>query len=261
MLTEPVTPGAHAGLLFMDGHGYPAVSGGAVIAAATVAVERRLIESADVSRLVFDTVAGTIHASVLLRGTDDQRLADTVRVVNVPSHVVAGGHVVRLQSRELRVDLAFGGVLYAIADSEAVGISLSDATVPELYRVALQIRAAAGNEVVGVVFTGPPQDPEAHLRSVVVTGGRVDRSPSVTGTSAVIAVLDAMGLFDEGQTFVHESLIGTLLRGRITRRTVVGERPAIVPEIEGSAWITGEHTFLFDEDDPLRYGSCGRSGL
>ena len=69
-----------------------------------------------------------------------------------------------------------------------------------------------------------------------------------------MAVLDAMGLLDETQPFVHESVAGTLLRGRIVRRTQVGEASAIVPAIEGSAWITGEHAFLVDDDDPFKEG-------
>ena len=69
-----------------------------------------------------------------------------------------------------------------------------------------------------------------------------------------MAVLDAMGLLDEDRHFVHESITGTLFRGRAVRRTVVGEAAALVAEIEGTAWITGEHTFLLDEDDPLREG-------
>jgi len=69
-----------------------------------------------------------------------------------------------------------------------------------------------------------------------------------------MAVVDAMGLIGSGTPFVHESLIGTHFTGRITARTTVGEYPAIVPEIEGAAWITGEHTFLIDEDDPLKEG-------
>ena len=69
-----------------------------------------------------------------------------------------------------------------------------------------------------------------------------------------MAVIDAMGLLAEDQTFVHESLIGTRFNGRIAGRTAVGEYQAIVPEIEGAAWITGEHTFLIDEGDPLKEG-------
>jgi proline racemase len=93
------------------------------------------------------------------------------------------------------------------------------------------------------------------LRNVTIfADAEVDRSPCGTGTAAVMAVVDAMGLLDEGKPFVHESLIGTRFNGRIAGRTAVGEYQAIVPEIEGSAWITGEHTFLIDDTDPLREG-------
>ena len=82
----------------------------------------------------------------------------------------------------------------------------------------------------------------------------MDRSPCGTGTAAVMAVIDAMGLLAGDRPFVHESLIGTRFLGRVVGRTAVGEHDAILPEIEGSAWITGEHTFLIDEGDPLREG-------
>lgn len=254
MLTEPVAPGSHAGLLFMDGEGYPALSGGAVMAAATIALERRLIDVADASRLAFDTPAGTVYAAAQLHIAGERRRVDTVTVTNVPSYVLSGGRSLHVGPRELRVDVAFGGALYAIVDTEAIGIGLTGATLPELLRLAARIREAAAGDITGVVFTGPPRDPEAHLRSIVVPGGRVDRSPSVTGTSAVMAVLDAMGLLEDAMPFVHESLAGTLLRGSVAHRTQVNETPAIVPRIEGSAWITGEHTFLVDDDDPLKEG-------
>src|SRR5436190_409686 len=95
----------------------------------------------------------------------------------------------------------------------------------------------------------------ADLRNVTVfADAEVDRSPCGTGTAAVMAVVDAMGLLADAQPFVHESLIGTRFNGRVTARTTVGEYPAIVPEIEGSAWITGEHTFIVDDADPLKEG-------
>jgi proline racemase len=166
------------------------------------------------------------------------------------------------------VDVAFGGMFYAIADTEATGIPLTGSRLPELRRLGVEIRAsinAAGaithpiddslSGVAAVIFTGPPQDPEAHLRNVTVFGdGAIDRSPCATGTSAVMAVLDAMGLLEDGQPFVHESVIGTLHRGHIARRTQVADFPAIVTEIEGNAWIIGEQTFFIDDDDPLKDG-------
>ncbi len=271
VLTEPASPQAHAGLLFMDADGYPTMSGHAVIAATTIAIERDLLMTCDDGHgdiaIVFDTPAGSVHVRARLQTRGSSRRVDSVAFANVPSFVHTAAHPVRLGTRELRVDVAFGGAFYAIADTEAIGIALRSERLPDLRRLGIEIRdslnaayqvhhptesALAG--VGGVVFTGPPEDPEAHLRSVTVAGGALDRSPSGTGTSAVMAVLDAMGLLPSDQTFVHESLTGALFRGRAIRRTMVGDRPALVPEVEGTAWITGDHTFVIDDDDPLRDG-------
>ena len=285
MLTEPVAPGSDAGVIFLQNDGYPSVSGHGIIAVATIAIEAGLLAFGGSTqlrppvaevRIAFDTPAGTVHALARLQSQGDRQRVDSVMFTNVPAFVLSGGHTVRLglpradsrASRELRVDVAFGGLFYAIVDTEAIGIPLIASRLPELRRLGVEIRAsinASGSMthpiddtlsgVAAVVFTGPPQDPEAHLRNVTVfADGSVDRSPCATGTSAVMAVLDAMGLLQEGEPFVHESVIGTLHRGRLSRRTQVGDYPAIVAEIEGSAWITGEHTFYVDEDDPLKDG-------
>jgi trans-L-3-hydroxyproline dehydratase len=275
MLTEPVAPGSDAGIIFLQNDGYPAISGHGVIAVATIAIEAGLIvfggpDQADSAerRVVFDTPAGTIHARARLQSRGDRIAVDSVVFTNVPSFVVSGGLVVRLGSRDLRVDVAFGGVFYAIADTESIGIPLTPSRLPELRRLGGEIRASINaaaspthpvedslSGVAAVIFTGPPQDPEAHLRNVTVfADGAVDRSPCATGTSAVMAVLDAMGLLQDDQPFVHESVIGTLHRGHVLRRTQVGDYPSIVADIEGSAWVTGAHTFYIDEDDPLKDG-------
>jgi proline racemase len=274
LLTEPVSPGSHAGVLFMHNEGYSTMCGHGVIAVTTIAIERHLIAGPDVgagadgAALVFDTPAGTVHARARVVGTADQPRVDSVAFINVPSFVYAAGQPVKVGTRELRVDIAFGGAFYAIVDTEAIGIPLDVPRLPELRRMATDIKASleASTRIVhpaetglaglyGVIFTGPPHDPEAHLRNLTVfADAEVDRSPCGTGTSAVMAVLDAMGLLPSAEAFVHESLIGTLFRGRVTRRTQVGDLPAIVPEIEGSAWITGDHTFHINEDDPLREG-------
>jgi proline racemase len=278
MFTDPVAPGSDAGLLFFHNEGYPAISGHGAIAAATIALERKLFwassggagrpDAAGREALVaLDTVAGTVHVRARLVSRGDNRSVDSVILTNVPAFVLIGGHAVRVGSRQLRVDVAFGGAFYAIVDTEAIGIPLDESRLPELRRLGVDIRATLNmqamshpiddtlSDVEGVIFTGPPQDPEAHLRNVTVfANGAVDRSPCATGTSAVMAVLDAMGLLQDDQAFVHESIIGTLHRGRVTARTQVGEYAAIITEIEGTAWVTGEHTFFVDEDDPLRDG-------
>jgi proline racemase len=204
---------------------------------------------------------------VRLKEGGAQRRADSVVFTNVPCFVHAAACPVRLGTRELKVDVAFGGAFYAIVDTEAVGIPLRPERIADLRRLASDIRNALNSAmqidhpaepalggVAGVVFTGPPEDPEAHLRSVTVTGSAVDRSPSGTGTSAVMAVLEAMGLLPGDQAFVHESLTGAIFRGRAVNRTLVGDRQALVPEVEGTAWVTGEHRFLVDDDDSYRDG-------
>jgi len=286
LLTEPVSPGSDAGVLFMHNEGYSTMCGHGIVAVTTIAVERGLLAPAAAgasappaggeAALVFDTPAGTVHATARLVGNGDHPRVDSVAFVNVPSFVYSAGHAVKVGAgfdssrgrRELRVDVAFGGAFYAIADTEAIGIPLEVRRLPELRRMATEIKESLESTLTivhpaepgltglyGVIFTGPPNDPEAHLRNLTVFADEeVDRSPCGTGTSAVMAVLDAMGLLPPNQPFVHESVIGTLFRGRIVRRTQVGDLPAIVPEIQGSAWITGEHTFLIDDEDPLREG-------
>jgi proline racemase len=192
----------------------------------------------------------------------------TVSFVNVPSFVLFGGLSVRLENRNVRVDVAFGGAFYAIVDSEAAGLGIETAYLPELRRVGMKIARAVDaahriehpleprlTGVEGTIFTGPPSDQRADLRSVTVfANAEVDRSPSGTAMSAVMAVLKAMGLLSDNATFLNEGLIGTLFRGRVTGGTVVGEHEAILPEIEGAAFITGEHTFIVEDDDPQREG-------
>ena len=199
-----------------------------------------------------------------MRGTR----VDSVRFENVPSFVLHGGVPVRLGSRELRADVAFGGAFYAIVDSEAAGIPVIPERLGELRAAGMAIKRAVEaavsvahpdepglHGIYGTIFTGPPSG-EADLRNVTIFAeAEVDRSPCGTGTAAVMAVLAAMGLLGAGQTFTHESIIGTTFQGRVLRDTVVGDdHAAIVPEIEGSAYVTGESTFVLDERDPLRYG-------
>jgi trans-L-3-hydroxyproline dehydratase len=186
----------------------------------------------------------------------------------VPSFVLHPALEVKLSGRRIRADVAFGGAFYAIVDSESVGMPIDVEHLPLLRRVGMEIKTAIEaaqtiahplepglRGIYGTIFTGPPSGERADLRNVTIfADAEVDRSPCGTGTCAVMAVIDAMGLLGDDKPFVHESLIGTTFRGRVASRTAVGDRAAIVPEIEGSAWITGEHTFLIDESDPLKDG-------
>jgi len=274
LFTEPVSPGSHAGVLFMHNEGYSTMCGHGVVAVTTIALERGLLlPGGDGASIVYDSPAGTIRARARVRaggGTEDAEAVrvESVAFVNVPSFVLYGGLTVKLASRQIRADVAFGGAFYAIVDSEAVGLPIDAGHLPELRRIGMEIKHAIEDVytiahplepglhgIYGTIFTGPPSDERGDLRNVTIfADAEVDRSPCGTGTAAVMAVIDAMGLLSDDRPFVHESLIGTRFNGRIVSRTEVGDYQAIVPEIEGSAWITGEHTFLVDDEDPLREG-------
>src|SRR5579862_503306 len=247
VLTEPISPGAHAGLLFMHNDGYSPLSGHAVIAATTIALERDLLmPGGDGRTIVYDTPAGIIRA-VATRGGDR---VERVAFVNLPSFVLAGGVVVKLGSRHVRADVAFGGAFFAIVDSEAAGVPIARSHLHELRRTGMAIKdaieaarpvvhplAAGHSGLHGTVFTGPPHGAGADLRGVTVfADSQIDPSPGGCGLAAVMAVVDAMGLLGGDRPFVQEGMLGTRFEARVVRRTTVGELEAIVPEISGEAW-------------------------
>ncbi len=274
LLTEPVTPGAHAGVLFMHNEGWSTMCGHGTIAVATIAVERGLMWDAatppgggDVE-IVLDAPAGPVRALARQCSNEGRVHVPEVSFRNVPSFVLSAGVPVQLGGRRFTADVSFGGAFYAIVDAEAAGLSVDTAKLGELKRVGMAVAREVERLVTvvhpaepgltgiyGTIFTAPPRAAGAHLRNVTVfADAEVDRSPCGTGTAAVMAVLDEMGLLAPDGAFVHESIIGTCFSGRVAARTRVGDHAAIVPEIGGSAWITGEHTFLIDADDPLRAG-------
>jgi proline racemase len=263
LLTLPERPDSDAGVLFMHNEGYSTMCGHGVIAVVTIALEKGLITPRRPDLVVLDTPAGAITA----RARRDGARVDSVRFQNVPSFVLHAGVPVRLQGRDIRADVAFGGAFYAIVDSEAAGIPISAHRLDDLRRAGMAIRAAveaavrvehplepALNGIYGTIFTGSSAS-DADLRNVTIfADAEVDRSPCGTGTCAVMAVLAAMGILGPEQSFTHESIIGSRFVGRIVGETLVGELPAIVPEIEGRAYIVGEHTFVMTENDPFAWG-------
>ena len=278
VLTEPCDPTAHAGVLFMHNEGYSTMCGHGVIAICTIALERGLIGlSGDAPALVLDSPAGLVSARVTRRVSRGAGrsvegaptpLVGSVAFDNVPSFVFHPGLPIAVGARTVPVDVAYGGAFYEVVDSEVAGVPLRREAMPQIRRIgwdiARKVEAAIRvrhptedglHGVYGTVFTGMAERQDADLRNVTVFADhQVDRSPCGTGTAAVMAVLDAMGLLADDRWFSHESIVGTVFRGRVRTRTTVGGYEAIVPEIEGAAWITGEHLFLIDDDDPLRDG-------
>jgi trans-L-3-hydroxyproline dehydratase len=265
LLTEPATADGHAGVLFMHNEGWSTMCGHGIIAVTTVALDRGLMTGV-ADEIRYDTPAGRVVARAHRASAGTARVT-SVSFVNVPSFVFEAGLPLSVGGRTLRVDVAFGGAFYAIVDAESAGVPVLPARLPELRVLGMAIAREVERVrrvvhplddgltgIYGTIFTGPPQG-EADLRNVTVfADAEVDRSPCGTGTAAVMAVLAEMGVLGEDAPFVHESIVGTRFTGRLVGRTRVGEHEAIVPTIEGSAWVTGEHAFHIDGDDPLKAG-------
>jgi trans-L-3-hydroxyproline dehydratase len=188
---------------------------------------------------------------------------------NVPSFVVEMDAAVQVPGLgEIRYDLAFGGAFYVLVDAADVGLTMTAAHFSALVEAGMQIKRAImdNREVVhpfepdlgflyGTIFVGPARQPEVHSRNVCIFAeGEVDRSPTGTGVSARLALHYARRQIDIGQSITVESIIGTRFKGKVVSETSFGGYPAIIPEVEGSAYITGRHEFLIDPNDPLRDG-------
>jgi proline racemase len=266
ILTPPVDPSAHVGVLFIEPLGPVHMCGHGAIAVATMLVEEgRVPVSEPVTSVILDTPAGPVRASAEVR----RGRVVGVTVQNVPAFSVAIQAVVEVpRLGPVEFDLAYGGHFYAIVAAAAVGIGLERRQVPRLIEVGEAIRARIEAEVplvhpampdarglLYIQFFGPARHPDARFRNaVVVAPAGVDRSPCGTGTCARMASLHARGELEVGEAFGHESIIGTLFTGRIAGLTEVAGRAAVVPEVTGRAWMTGRGTLSLDPADPFPGG-------
>jgi proline racemase len=259
-------PDCDAGFVIMEPTEYPAMSGSNTICVATVLLETGMVTMREPeTTLRLEAPAGVVE----VRATCRNGRCESVELTNVPcfaDRLDAPLEVAGLGT--LSVDVAFGGMWFAIADSARLGFALEPAEARELSLVGERIRAAAREqlpcahpdnpEIAGVSIVqiaGPWQGVGAVTRNaVVVAPGRLDRSATGTGLSARLAVLHARGLMSPGDAMTHASVIGSTFDGRIVAETTVGGRPAIVPAIRGSAWITGVTQVLLDPADPFPEG-------
>jgi trans-L-3-hydroxyproline dehydratase len=259
-------PDCDAGFIIMEPTEYPAMSGSNTICVATVLLETGMVEMREPeTTLRLEAPAGVVEVRAACR---DGR-CESVELTNVPcfaDRIDAPLEVDGLGT--LAVDIAFGGMWYAIADAAALGFALEPSEARELSLAGERIRAAAreqlpcahpeNTEIAGVSIVEiaePWQGVGAVSRNaVVVAPGRLDRSATGTGLSARMAALHARGLMNAGDAMTHASVLGTTFDGRIVSETTVGGRGAIVPAIRGSAWITGITQVVVDPSDPFPEG-------
>ena len=261
--TEPVTADADLGVLFLHNEGWSTMCGHGIIALTTVLFETGMRPWQD--ELKIDAPAGRIVARARRR---KDRVA-SVAFENVPSYAYALDETVDVpELGRVRYDIAFGGAFYAYVDAPGLGLEITPGRHRDLIDAGMRIKRAVMNArqirhpfedelsfLYGTIFTGPPRSAGADAQNVCVfAAGEVDRSPTGTGVSGRVALEHARGRLPLGQPFVVESIIGTRFIGRAVRETTFGPHRGIVPEVEGSAWITGRAEFVFAPDDPLASG-------
>lgn len=268
-LTEPVHDEADYGIIFMDTGGYLNMCGHNTIAAVTVIVEAGLIdveEGATEKKVVLDTPAGLIHAVAHI--TEGQKV-ESVTFQNVPAFLYKKDVEVDVPDvGKVKLDISFGGSFFAILPVKELGLEIKPENASKLSEVGMKILHAVNEQVevqhpeldhiktVDLVeMYGDPKDEESTLQNVVVFGaGSVDRSPCGTGTSAKLATLYARKELGLDEKFVYESILETKFYGRVVKETKAGDYPAVIPEVTGSAWITGFNNIVFDPTDPLSDG-------
>jgi proline racemase len=266
LIVPSTRPDCAFGYIIMEPTEYPAMSGSNTICVVTVLLETGMVEMVEpVTTVRLEAPGGPIDVVAGCRAGK----VEWVEFENVPcfaSRIDAPLEVAGLGT--LTVDVAFGGMWYAIADARALDFALEPAEARDLSRVGELIRVAAREQLPCVHPTNPAIEGVSIVQiaepwrgvgavsknAVVVAPGRLDRSATGTGLSARIAALHARGLMHVGDTMTHASVIGSTFDGRIVRELDLAGTRAIVPAIRGSAWITGVTHVLVDPTDPFPEG-------
>lgn len=262
ILTDPVNPESNYGVFFLHNEGYSSMCGHAIIALTTLLARSKPLMGEGILRFTFDVPSGVVHAMAkFLNGK-----LYSVSFENVPSFVVEREVSIFHESLgELKVDLAFGGAFYAYLDVAPHSIDLEAANSGRLKQLGREIKALVENEypvkhpfnpdlsfLYGVIFYGPSSHDEAICRNVCIfADGELDRSATGTGVSGKAALLYDSGKLAKDEQILIESITGSTMRVEVIGQESFGPFQAIIPRVSGSAFLTGKHEFIFDEDDPL----------
>jgi proline racemase len=263
-ITPPDDDGAEFGALFFHRSGFSTACGHGTIALATWAVEAGLV-GPDRRAFSIDVPSGRVDVRVL----DGDGGHPAISFGNVPAWVHERAVPVDTQQGPARADIAFGGAFYASLPASSLGLRVELPCLPQLINAGRAVQrqlddagaARHGTDdrlsgIYGVTFYDelPGENGSLRQRNVTVFGdGQVDRSPCGSGTSARLALL-AGGELAQGQTLVHESIIGTRFEGRVTGRAEDAGRAGVRTEVVGSAYLTGMHQFVLDAADPVGAG-------
>lgn len=267
-LVPPDDMGADLGVLFWHKDGYSTACGHGTIALGAWAIQTGRVKGvADGDTdVIVDVPSGRVTARVRCRnGT-----VESVAFRNVASYVLARDVEVTVLGGSVSVDLSYGGALYASVPASRFGLEVA----PKCYTDLIRVGRATKWALQGTELAQHPSDPRLsgiygtilyddlgdtadgpYQRNVTVfADGEVDRSPCGSGTSARVALLAADGRLGEGRTLMHDSIVGTRFTASVVEETVAEGRAAVISEVRGMAYRTGEHFFVRDADDPVGTG-------
>jgi proline racemase len=268
VVTPPVSSEADFGVLFMHNEGYSTMCGHGVIALVTVLVESGAVKvEGEQAKINLDTPAGLVRATAHL---EDGHVAK-VSFLNVPSFLYARDLAIEVPGYgQVVCDVAWGGAFYAVLPAARVGLRVVPEQTAALVAAGEAIKRAVNavlpvkhpfeedlSFLYGTILTDAPEETSHHSRNICVFAkAEVDRSPTGTGVSARLAVHHARGEITRGESIVIESILGrhSTFSGRVVAETRVGPFPAVIPEVSGSAFITGRCEFVIDPRDPLGRG-------
>ena len=268
MYAAIITPStdADADVFFLHNEGYSTMCGHAIIALTRFVIETGLVQRDGTnSQITFNVPAGKVYARALFE--KGQVRAASFR--NVPSFVYLRDQSVEVPGLgPVRFDVAYGGAFYAFVEAESLGLSLTAADYSRLIDYGRRIKTAVASNysiehpfendlsfLYGTIFIAPAEDPGHHSRNVCIFAeGEVDRSPTGTGVSARAAIHYAKGELQLNQKITIESIVGSVMTVAAVEITRFGPFDAVIPEVSGTASITGRSEFYFDPDDPFREG-------
>lgn len=266
IVTPPVSKEADFGVLFLHNEGYSSMCGHGIIGIVTVVLETGMLPMQyPETCLRIDSPAGLVTAYARC---EDGKVR-SVYFHNVPSFVLAQDETIEVpEIGTVRYDIAFGGAFYAFVAASEVGLETRPEAFAALVSKGMAIKRAIMKQrpivhpyekdlsfLYGTIFVGPPHSSRAHSSNVCIFAeGEVDRCPTGTGVSARLALHFARGDIQVGDKLTIESIISSRFTGKVVATTRFGPHAAVIPEVEGSAFITGRHEFLIDPDDPLQRG-------
>jgi 4-hydroxyproline epimerase len=265
ILYPPSDPENDIGVLFIETSGCLPMCGHGTIGTITIAIEEGLVSPKIPGELRMEAPAGL----VLIEYKQEGKKVKSVKLTNVKSFLAAENLEIECPDLgTIKFDVAYGGNFYAIVDPQETFSGLQNYTADQLIswsRICrdrinekYQFIHPENEHIKGcshMMWTGDTIDSNSTARNAVFYGDKaIDRSPCGTGTSARMAQWYSKGKLKKGEDFIHESIIGSKFTGRIEEVTTIGDRPAIVPSIEGWAMVTGYNTIIIDDDDPYAHG-------